>query len=35
VIYEFGPDAMVFFQGAHGPKQAHIKELLPDGFRFQ
>jgi cytidine deaminase len=35
VIYEFGPDAMVFFQGADGPKQAHIKELLPEGFRFQ
>ena len=35
VIYEFGPDATVFFQGADGPKQAHIKELLPEGFRFQ
>jgi len=35
VIYEFGPDATVFFQGAEGPKQAHIKELLPEGFRFQ
>jgi cytidine deaminase len=34
VIYEFGPDATVFFQGADGPKQAHIKELLPEGFRF-
>ena len=35
VIYEFGPDATVFFQGAHGPKQAHITELLPEGFRLQ
>jgi cytidine deaminase len=35
VIYEFGPDATVFFQGAAGPKQAHITELLPEGFRLQ
>lgn len=35
VIYEFGPDAVVFFQGARGPKQAHISELLPEGFRLQ
>jgi cytidine deaminase len=35
VIYEFGPDATIFFQGAKGPKQAHITELLPEGFRFQ
>lgn len=35
VIYEFGPDATVFFEGAHGPKQSHITELLPEGFRFQ
>jgi cytidine deaminase len=34
VIFEFGPDAMVFFQGADGPKQAHITELLPEGFRL-
>src|ERR1700761_3836709 len=34
VIYEFGPDATVFFQGAAGPKQAHIIELLPEGFRL-
>jgi cytidine deaminase len=34
VIYEFGPDATVFFQGAKGPKQAHITELLPEGFRL-
>ena len=35
VIYEFGPDATIFFQGAHGPKEAHITELLPEGFRLQ
>jgi cytidine deaminase len=35
VIYEFGPDAIIFFPGAHGPKQAHITELLPEGFRLQ
>ena len=35
VIYEFGPDAIIFFQGAKGPKQAHIKELLPEGFRLE
>jgi cytidine deaminase len=34
VIYEFGPDATIFFQGASGPEQAHITELLPEGFRF-
>ena len=35
VIYEFGPNATIFFQGASGPKQAHITELLPEGFRLQ
>jgi len=35
VIYEFGPNATVFFQGVDGPKQAHITELLPEGFRFE
>jgi cytidine deaminase len=35
VIYEFGPDATIFFLGAEGPKQAQITELLPEGFRFQ
>ena len=35
VIYEFGPDAIIYFQGANGPKQAHITELLPEGFRLQ
>jgi cytidine deaminase len=35
VIYEFGPDATIFFEGASGPKQNHITELLPEGFRLQ
>ena len=35
VIYEFGPDATVFYEGAHGPKQSHIAELLPEGFRLK
>lgn len=35
VIYEFGPDATIFFQGKKGPAQAHITELLPEGFRLK
>ena len=35
VIYEFGPNATIFFQGATGLKQADITELLPEGFRVQ
>jgi cytidine deaminase len=35
VIYEFGPDAVIYFEGANGPKQSHITELLPEGFRLQ
>src|SRR5580692_11313253 len=35
VIYEFGPYATIFFQSAQGPKQAHITELLPEGFRLK
>jgi len=35
VIYEFGQNAMIFFQGADGPKQAQIADLLPEGFRIQ
>jgi cytidine deaminase len=35
VIYEFGPDATIFFEGANGPKEAHITELLPEEFRLQ
>jgi cytidine deaminase len=35
VIYEFGPEAIVFFPGAKGWKQARITQLLPEGFRLQ
>jgi cytidine deaminase len=35
VIYEFGPRAIVFYQGEKGPKQSLITELLPEGFRLK
>jgi len=35
VIYEFGPDATVFFQSVKGWKESHITELLPEGFRLK
>jgi cytidine deaminase len=35
VIYEFGPDATILFLGNDGPREAHITELLPEGFRLQ
>jgi cytidine deaminase len=35
VIYEFGPDATVYFQAAKGWKESHITELLPEGFRLK
>ncbi|HZR56599.1 MAG TPA: cytidine deaminase [Terriglobales bacterium] len=35
VIYEFGPDAIVFFRKDKSWKQAHITELLPYGFRLK
>ena len=35
VIYEFGPEAIVFYQGKKGPKQSLITELLPEGFRLK
>src|SRR5256885_15760255 len=35
VIYEFGPDSVVFFPGADGCKEAQISELLPEGFRLK
>lgn len=35
VIYEFGPEAIVFYQGKKGDKQSHITELLPEGFRLK
>jgi cytidine deaminase len=35
VIYEFGPDATVFFETSKGWKESHITELLPEGFRLK
>jgi cytidine deaminase len=35
VIYEFGPDATVLFQGKKAWKKSHITELLPEGFRLK
>jgi cytidine deaminase len=35
VIYEFGPRAVIFYQGAKGPKQSLITDLLPEGFRLK
>jgi cytidine deaminase len=35
VIYEFGPHAVVFYEGQKGPKQSLITELLPEGFRLK
>ncbi len=35
VIYEFGPDATVFFLSAKGWEELPIAELLPYGFRLK
>ncbi len=35
VIYEFGPDAIVFYQGQDGDAESSITELLPEGFRLR
>lgn len=35
VIYEFGPEAVVFYQGADGDAENTISELLPEGFRLR
>jgi cytidine deaminase len=35
VIYEFGPDAIVFYQGQDGDAENSITELLPEGFRLR
>jgi cytidine deaminase len=35
VIYEFGPEATILFQGKQGPKEAAIADLLPEGFRLK
>jgi cytidine deaminase len=35
VIYEFGPDAVVFYQGKNGWTESSITDLLPEGFRLK
>jgi cytidine deaminase len=35
VIYEFGPDATVYFQSSKGWRESHITQLLPEGFRLK
>lgn len=35
VIYEFGPEATVYFLSAKGWKSLPITDLLPEGFRLQ
>lgn len=35
VIYEFGPNATVFFRSAKGWKTIPIGKLLPEGFRLK
>ena len=35
VIYEFGPHAIIFYQGRKGPTQSPITDLLPEGFRLK
>ena len=34
VIYEFGRNAIVLFQGRNGMQESRITELLPEGFRL-
>ena len=35
VIYEFGPEAVVFYQSKNGWTESSITELLPEGFRLK
>lgn len=35
VIYEFGLEATILFQGTKTWKKSHITELLPEGFRLR
>ncbi len=35
VIFEFGPDATVLFQGLEGMRDSRADDLLPEGFRFK
>lgn len=34
VIFEFGPEALVLFQGPDGPLEVRISVLLPQAFRL-
>ena len=34
VIFQFGPEAIVIFQGSGGLKETIISELLPESFTF-
>jgi cytidine deaminase len=35
VIFQFGPEAIVYFLGASGWTEMPIADLLPEGFRLQ
>jgi cytidine deaminase len=35
VIYEFGPEAVIFYQGKKGWTESPITDLLPEGFRLK
>lgn len=35
VIFEFGPEALVLFQGPEGPLEVPISALLPQAFRLK
>jgi cytidine deaminase len=35
VIYEFGPEAVVFYKGKKGWIESPITDLLPEGFRLK
>ena len=35
VIFEFGPDAIVFYPDREGVAETRARDLLPDGFRLQ
>ena len=35
VIHEFGPRAIIFYDGESGPNQSLITELLPEGFQLK
>jgi len=34
MLFEFGPQALVLFQGDAGPTEAPLSELLPHAFQF-